>query len=160
MSDPTRIKADIIPYNPEYAQIVRSWIESEETYKSLCRGQDFPPPEDVVDSWQRPDVAAYLLSSERKPVAYGELWNRPLENAVEIAHLLVDPYKRSRGYGTKMLNLLYEAAARRPDIVKVILNLYGDSEEILGCFVKAGFEMAGTTVHTMGLRMVRLVERR
>jgi len=160
MSDPTRIKADIIPYNPEYAQIVRSWIESEETYKNLCRGQDFPPPEDIVDGWQRPDVTAYLLFSEHKPIAYGELWNRPIENAVEIAHLLVDPYKRSRGYGTKMLNLLYEAAAQRPDIIKVILNLYGDSEEILGCFVKAGFELAGTTVHTMGLRMVRLVEKR
>ncbi len=159
MSEPTRVKADIIPYAAEYSQLVRSWIDSEETFRNVCRGTEFPPPDDIIDSWQRAELAAYLLSSDGKPVAYGELWERKMERAVEIAHLIVDPYKRSRGYGTKMLELLYNRAAARPGITKVLINLYADSEEALGCFLKAGFELTGTARHVQGLQMMRVVRR-
>jgi ribosomal protein S18 acetylase RimI-like enzyme len=155
--EPTRIKADIVPYSAEYSSLVRSWIESPETYKNVCRGQEFPPPEDIVDSWQRQGVSSFTLFSQRRPVAYGELWPRPLEMAVEIAHLLVDPYKRSQGYGSKMLELLYQRAAQRRGVAKVVLNLYGDDEVALGCYLKAGFELVGTSSYTVGLRMVRMV---
>ncbi|MEA3297699.1 MAG: GNAT family N-acetyltransferase, partial [candidate division Zixibacteria bacterium] len=103
MSDPIRIKADIIPYIPEYSALVRSWVDTDQTYRDVCRGQDFPPPEDLVDNWQRSGVSSYLLLSEQRPVAYCEIWKRPLEMACEIAHLIVDPTKRFHGYGTKML---------------------------------------------------------
>lgn len=157
MSEPTRVKADIVPYTPEYAGLVRSWIDSNETYHDLCRGLDFPPPEDIIDSWQHSGVSSYLLFSQRKPVAYGELWKRPLEMAVEITHLIVEPVNRSRGYGTKMLELLYERAAQRSSVAKVILNLYGENEVALGCYLKAGFKLVGVSSHTVGLRMIRMV---
>lgn len=158
MTEPTSARADLIPYSEEYSQLVRSWIESEETYFLVCRGREFPPPEDIVEGWQRPDVTAYLLFADRRPVAYGELWNRPNERAVELAHLLVDPYKRSSGYGTKMVGLLYERAAERKSVVKVLINLYSDSEVALGCYLKAGFELIGTATHTLGLKMIRVVK--
>ncbi len=77
--------------------------------------------------------------------------------AVEIAHLIVGTYKRSEGYGAKMLDLLYRRAAHRPNVAKVILNLYGDSTVTLGCYLKAGFVIEGTSSYTVGLRMVRMV---
>jgi len=77
---------------------------------------------------------------------------------MEIVHLLVDPSKRLRGYGTKMLQLLYDRAAARPGVSQVIINLYTGSEEALGCYLKAGFEIVGTSPHTMGLRMIRIVK--
>jgi ribosomal protein S18 acetylase RimI-like enzyme len=157
LAEPTQVKADIIGYSSEYSAVVRSWINSEETYFNVCRRKDFPPPDDIVDSWQKPDVASYILFSENRPVAYGELWNRSQEMAVEIAHLLVDPFKRSRGYGTKMLQLLYERVTQRSGVGQVVLNLFSDSEEILGCCLKAGFEVLATSPHTVGLRMVRLI---
>ena len=160
MSEPTRVKADIIPYTAEYSQLVRSWIDSEETYRYVCRATDFPPRDDIVDSWQRKTVTSYLLSSHGKPVAYGELWDRKIERAVEIAHLIVDQYKRSQGYGTKMLELLYNRAASRRGITKVLINLYVDSEEALGCFLKAGFELTGTARYVQGLQMMRTIQRR
>ncbi len=159
MSESTRVKADIVPYTSEYSKVVLSWIDTEETYKNVCRGTNFPPPDDLVDSWQREGISSYLLFSTGKPVAYGELWNRPLELAIEIAHLIVAPYKRSRGYGTKMLELLYQRAAQRPNITKVILNFFDGDEIALGCYLKAGFELESTTRTTSGLRMVRLVEK-
>lgn len=158
MDDPTRVKADIIPYLPEYARTVYSWIDSEETYRNVCRGSEFPPPDDLIDSWQRNGMSAYLLSSHGKPTAYAEIWNRPLDVAVELAHLLVDPARRSQGFGTKMLELLYQRAAQRDNVAKVLINLYGESEEVLGCYLKAGFELLGTTTYTTGLKLIRSVE--
>ena len=157
VDEPTRVKADIVPYSREYERDVLSWIESEETLAALTRGKEFPPPDDLIESWQRKGVQSYLLFSAGKPVAYAELWDRPAELAREIAHLLVAPTSRGRGYGVKMLQLLYERAAQAPQVAKVVLNLYREDEIALGCYLKAGFELAGTSSYTMGLRMARMV---
>ena len=157
MTEQTHAQADLIPYSEEYAQTVRSWINTEETYLNVCHGKNFPPPDDIVESWQRPDVASYLLFGENSAIAYGELWIRDVERSVEIAHLIVDPFKQDKGYGTKMLNLLYNRAAARPLINKVILHLRGCDEVILGCYLKAGFELVGKTAIGDGLRMIRVV---
>ena len=154
----TRAKADIVPYIAEYSRIVLSWIDSEETYRNLCKGTELPPPEDLVDSWQRDGVSSYILSAAGKPVAYGELWTRPLELAVEIAHLIVDPYQRSRGYGSKMLELLYHRAAARLNVAKVILNFHTGDESVLGCYLKAGFELVSVGRNDASLRMERMVK--
>jgi ribosomal protein S18 acetylase RimI-like enzyme len=158
MPDPIRVRADLVPYTAEYSSLVRSWLDSPETYSRVCRGRaDFPPSEDIVDSWQRDGVTAFMLLADRKPVAYGELWERPTEMAVEITHLMVDPFRRSEGYGTRMLKLLCERASERPGVQKMILFLTGNNEEALGCYLKSGFELVGTTQAVMGLKMVRYV---
>jgi len=159
MDDSTKVRADLVPYTSEYSAIVRSWIDCEETYDAVCRGINFPPPDDIVDSWQRQGVTAYLLLADRKPAAYGELWERQAERAVEIAHVLVDNYRRSHGFCTKLIQLLYERASERASIDRVLLNLYHDSPEALGCFLKAGFELVGTATHIEGLKMMRMVDR-
>ncbi len=159
MEEPIQVKADLVPYTSEYAGIVRSWIECEETYRLVCRGTEFPPPEEIVESWQRKGVVSYLMISNSKPIAYGELWERKAEHAVEISHVIVDTYQRSKGYGTKLLQLLYNRAAQRPGVTKVMINLYNDSAEVLGCYLKAGFELAGTATHIEGLKLAKKVER-
>jgi ribosomal protein S18 acetylase RimI-like enzyme len=157
MTEPTRIKADLIPYNDEYARDVRSWLECEETYRNVCQAKEFPPPDNVVATWQRPNVVSYLLMEQNRPVAYGELWNRPLEMAVEIAHLVVTPYKRSQGYGSKMVELLFNRAATRAGVAKVVLNLRDVDETALGCYLRAGFELYGMSKFGDGLCMVRMI---
>jgi RimJ/RimL family protein N-acetyltransferase len=57
-----------------------------------------------------------------------------------------------------MLHLMYERAAERKGIVKVVLNLYSDNPVALGCYLKAGFELTGAATHTMGLKMMRVVK--
>lgn len=159
MSDPTRVKADLVRYTAEYSKVVRSWIDTEETYQAVCRGINFPPKDDIVDSWQREGVHAYLLFSENKPVAYAELWDKPAEQAMEVCHLIVDTYRRGKGFGTKMVELLFSRAASRPSVAQVQANLYGQTNEVLGTLMKAGFELVGASTHVEGLRMMRLVKR-
>jgi RimJ/RimL family protein N-acetyltransferase len=152
-----RIKSDIVPYTDEYAHIVWRWIDSEQTYRYVSRGKEFPPSDDIVESWQRDEVKSYILLAENRPVAYGELWNRSIEMALEIAHVLVDPAKRGKGYGTNLIQLLYDRAASRPDIAKVMLNIYNDNEIALCCAMKTGFELVSTANYTVGLKMMRMV---
>jgi len=157
MTNRAEIKADIIPYTDEYGEYIRKWIDSEETYRFVCRGSDFPPPENIVKTWQRDSVKSYLLIDHGKPVAYGELWLRKDELAYEIGHILVEPYSRSKGYGTKLIMLLFERASTRADIAKVVIKLFQENPIALGCCMKAGFELTGTTNYTTGLRMVKFV---
>lgn len=154
----SQAKADIVGYTEENSLAVRSWINSEETWEALAPGREYPPPENVVESWQTTKVSSYLLMSANKIVAYGELCDKPQRLAVEISHLLVDPFERGKGFGTKMVELLYHRAARRPGVSQVLINLLGESQEELGCYVNAGFEIVGTTSHTTGLRLIRVVE--
>ncbi|MFQ5498083.1 MAG: GNAT family N-acetyltransferase [Candidatus Zixiibacteriota bacterium] len=149
--------ADIIPYNADYAQAVRSWIDSKMTLYNVSRGTDFPPAQDVVESWQRTDVSSFLLISAGLPVAYAELWRRPLEVALEIAHLLVSPEHRLSGFGTTMLKLLCDRASGKSRVERVLVNLYNENEAALACFLKAGFELTGTSAHVKGLRMMRVL---
>ena len=153
----TKIKADIVPYASEYRAAVRSWIDSEETLVNLCQAGAFPPPDDVIDSWQREGVGAYLMFSEGKPVAYGEIWAGPIDLEVEIAHLLVEPTKRRRGTGTKMLELLYQRASQRPDVALVVLNVFSENRTALGCYLRAGFELLGASPEGDGLRLIKRV---
>lgn len=155
MNGPRPVKADLIPYSAEYSRTVLSWLDSPQTLYRVCRGKEFPPTEELVNEWQRRGGSSYLLSGGGRPVAYGELWNRPIELAVEIAHVVVDPARRSQGYGTKLIHLLYERAADRPGVAKVVVNLYDSDEEVLGCFLKAGFEFAPAAGASKTLRMVR-----
>lgn len=150
-------KSDIVPYSDEYARIVWRWIDSEETYRYVSRGKEFPPSDEIVESWQRDEVKSYLLLSRNKPVAYGEIWNRSIEMAVEIAHILVDPSQRRKGYGTNLIQLLFDRAASRPEVAKVMLNIYNDNEIALGCAMKVGFELVSTANYTVGLKMMRMV---
>jgi GNAT superfamily N-acetyltransferase len=147
MSSPSHPKADIVPYTREYAQTVRSWLDTKEALHDVCRGKDFPPPGDIVDTWQRKEVSSYLLFSSGNPVAYAELWN----------NLVVNPTRRKEGFGTRLVELLYEQGAARNDVAKVIINLYNENSAALNCFLKAGFELVGTTTYTQGLRIVRMV---
>ncbi len=158
MNNLPHVKADLVPYSAEYSRSVRSWINSPEILKTVCRGTDYPPSEEIIESWQREEVKSYLMFSENHPVAYAELWIKKMDLAIEIAHLIVDPAKRSRGYGTKMAELMFQRAAEMNNVAKVQVSLYGESTEALGCFLKAGFEILGTATYTTGLKLVKDVE--
>ncbi|MBD3404113.1 GNAT family N-acetyltransferase [candidate division GN15 bacterium] len=159
VSDSTRVKADIVKFTSEYARTVRGWIDSEETAASLGLTDEFPPPEDIVETWQSDDMTGWLLLSGNGPVAYAELWPKPAELAMEIRRLLVDPRRREQGFGCKMLTLLHEAAGRRPEVAKVAMQVAWDNRNALGCYLKAGFTVAGTTHDKPGLYLVRMIER-
>ncbi len=157
MSDSAQIKADIIPYDSEYAMEVRSWIDSEETYFNICEGKGFPPPENLIATWQKPDMSSYLLLTQNQPVAYADLSHPQRSISAEILHTLVAPQRRYQGYGSLFLQLLYDRAAQRSGILKVIINIKNENPEMLSCALKAGFELSGTPAGSPGLRLIKVI---
>jgi ribosomal protein S18 acetylase RimI-like enzyme len=155
--EPIEIKADLIPYADEYAETIHSWIDSEETFKFITRGVGFPPSVEVAKTWQREGMSSYILLSNQKPIAYGELWIRPNELAIEIAHVIVDKAHRGEGYGVKLIKLLYDRVVARGDVIKVTAVVHHENDSALSCFVKAGFELSGTTKFTKSLKMIKLI---
>ena len=59
----------------------------------------------------------------------------------------------------RLVQQLYDRAAARGSVTKVLVNLYSDNTIALGCYVKAGFELISTAIYTVGLRLVRLVQK-
>ena len=157
MTNKITTKADLVPYTEDFLTTVHSWIDSEETYQFVCRGKDFPPDSNIVKTWQRKGIHSYLLFADGKPIAYGELWERPNELAVELGHILVAPAKRDKGFGKKIIELLFNRAASRDDVAKVIVRLYHEDEIILRALVAEQFEISGTNTYTEGLRLVRMI---
>jgi len=158
MSNQKTIKADLVPFANNQAELVHSWIDSEKCYYDICLGKGYPPPIDLVESWQKEGVKAFLMYAQSQPVAYAEFWERPFELAVEIAHLIVDPAKRFKGYGTRMVELMFEKACERTDIASVHLNLFVQSKAALNCYLKAGFELVGAANYATGLKMIRMLK--
>ncbi|MGH8015825.1 MAG: GNAT family N-acetyltransferase [Candidatus Zixiibacteriota bacterium] len=158
MSSSKIIKADLVPFTLNQSDLVLSWIDNEKCYFDLCLGKGYPPPLDLVESWQKDGVKSYLLYAQSQPVGYAEFWERPFELAVEIAHLLVDPAKRFQGYGTRMVELLFENACERTDIASVHLNLFVQNKAALNCYLKAGFELVGAANYATGLKMIRMLK--
>jgi len=156
--EPIEIKADLIPYADEFAESIHSWIDSEETFRFVTRGVGYPPSAEVVKTWQREGISSYILFSNQKPIAYGELWTRPNELAIEIAHVVVNPVHRGEGYGVKLINLLYDRVVARGNVIKVTAVVHHDNDSALSCFIKAGFELAGTTKFTKSLKMIKLIK--
>jgi ribosomal protein S18 acetylase RimI-like enzyme len=158
MSSQNIIKADLIPFTLNHADLVLSWIDSEKCYYDLCLGKGFPPPIDLVESWQKEGVRTHLMYVQSQPVAYAEFWERPFELAVEIAHLIVDPSRRFQGYGTRMVELMFDKACERADIASVHLNLFVQNKAALNCYLKAGFELVGAANYATGLKMIKMLK--
>ena len=158
MAEQKSIKADLIPFSDAYSELVRTWIDTEDCYYGICLGKGFPPPQDIVDSWQKDGVKSYLMYLQGKPVAYAEFWDKPFDLAVEIAHLLVEPVRRSQGYGTRMLQLMFDKATERSDIASVHLNLFVQNKAALNCYLKAGFELVGAANYATGLKLIRMLK--
>ncbi len=157
MSALSRVQTYLAPYEPPYASVVRGWLDSLATVTAVCRSETWPVEEDIVDSWQRDNVTGWLLFDDRQARAYGELWPRPKESAIEIAHLLVDPALRRRGLGRELLRRLSARAEEDPSVDRVLINIYTDNEAALGLAMASGFELMGTNKYVEGLQLVKLL---
>lgn len=150
--------ADIISYTNSYSAVVRGWIDSERTYRRLGGRGDWPCSDEVIIGRQINDMRAYLLIDRQKPVAYAELWPKPQQLAVEVRWLLVDPTKRNKGFGSQLLERLWLRVSAKRGIARVVIMLEGDNREALGCYLRAGFSISGTT-GAPGLTLHRMVAR-
>jgi [ribosomal protein S18]-alanine N-acetyltransferase len=97
-------------YQPQAAATVVEWAPHSPFSRDWLPDGE-PLADDVMSRWHAdPDVHPFVMTVDGVLVAYGELWVDEAEGEVELAHLLVDPQQRGRGYGKALGELLTDAA--------------------------------------------------
>jgi len=127
----------LIPFDPSSAPTVAGWASSADEASAWCARAEYPFPADVVAAWhEQPDVTAYLLVDEDdRPVAYGEVWSDDEEDEAELARLIVDPSRRSEGFGQRLVGEL----VRRAGYDDIFMRVVPTNHRALACYRRAGF---------------------
>ena len=97
------------------------------------------PASAVATWWQRPDVQPWLLLDPQDvPVGYGEIWDDAGEDEVELARLIVDPQRRHRGVGRRLVDQLL-TLARCSGRSDCFLRVTPDNTAAIALYRSAGF---------------------
>lgn len=119
---------------------VASWSTSASEARRWAALPQHPfPPAAITRWWLHPDVAPWLLvDPEDVPVAYGEIWDDPEQDEVELARLIVDPHRRRQGVGRRLVDRLLEEAGHsgRADC---FLRVVPDNAAALALYRTSGF---------------------
>lgn len=129
------------PFDPADAAVVAAWAESAEEAWSWCSSTSAPVPAETVAGWGRAEgVLPHVLREGERLVAYGELWVDDEEREVELARLIVEPERRGRGVGRRLVSLLAARAGRIH--ARVVLRVHAENEIAMRCYAAAGFRRA------------------
>ncbi len=123
------------------AAVVAGWAGNRDESMLWCSLPEVTA--DVVVEWsRRDDVEAFVLHEDGQPVGYGEIWVDPDEREVELAHLIVDPGRRGRGLGGRLIDELVGQARRHYPLIA--LRVHSRNEAAIRCYGRAGFERASS----------------
>ena len=126
--------------DPTDAETIARWSRSRAEAAAWVSRPEHPFPADAVRGWwQEADVQPWLLVDPAgEPVAYGELWDDEQEDEVELARLIVDPDRRRRGVGRRLVDelLLLASALGR---ASCFLRVASDNSAALALYRSAGF---------------------
>lgn len=123
-----------------HAELVAGWSRSaEEADRWASRAEHPFPASALITWWEDTDVQPWLLvDPDGVPVAYGEVWDDEDEAEVELARLIVDPDRRRRGVGRRLVDELV-ALARNTGRAACFLRVAPGNLAALALYRSAGF---------------------
>lgn len=128
----------LVAFQPRHAPDVLSWARDAREL-AFWAALDEPPDRAVFERWHADeDITAFVLTEEGAPVAYGEIWDEPEEDSIELGRILVAPAHRRSGIGSRLVRELVGRAGARPVWVRVL----PDNAAALRLYESLGFERA------------------
>lgn len=126
-------------FDARAAPVIAGWSTDPEATMLWCSLPSVTG--DVVAGWSDAShVEAYVLCDDGAVVAYGELWVDTDENEVELAHVIVDPSRRGRGLGRRLVSGLVEQARRHYPVLA--MRVHSQNEVAIRAYEGAGFTRA------------------
>lgn len=133
----------IVPFEAAHARRVAAWPRDATEAQAWAGGATaFPFQPEQFEGWHEDqDAHPFLAIEADEPSAYGELWVDQVEQEIELARIIVDPAKRSRGIGRSFVAALV-AECPRHGFARLIMRVAPGNEAALRCYRAACFEPA------------------
>ena len=136
-------KESLEPFHQDHGPVVAAWPQSRAEIEAWCGlDQELLSGDQVVAWAAASDVRAFVFTDRTELLGYGELWIDDEAGEVELAHLIIDPAKRNRSFGQKMVGLLVSAARRHHRLV--VLRVRAENRPAIACYQRAGFRPASS----------------
>lgn len=143
-------RLQLSPFDPGFADLVASWVRSEEEAFWLAPHTDPPLTGDKVRGWIGENRQPFMLlqSGVAEPVGYGEL------NLLNIArreywlgHLIIRPERRGAGLGAELTRGLIRLAFEQFGASRVALVVFEGNQAALDCYRACGLIFDGRERH-------------
>ncbi len=161
---PNESAGELRPFDPLYAPIVASWIQSPTQLRWLAPRTEFPLTPFKVVNWTRKSGQPFLFfqPDESSPCGYGEL--NPMKDDPShqwIGHVVIDIERRRQGLGLQLTHLLTRKAFLEFSARKLSLVVFPDNKPALDCYLQCGFRIIAEEFQrfdskTPPQRMIRL----
>ena len=136
------MRVELAPFRPDHQALVLSWLRSAEEARQWASLDAVPADGSVFERWHaEPWVHTWIALADGAPAGYGEVWTDDEEHEAELARLIVDPDRRGRGLGRRLVALLAARAAQL-GFDDVWLRVAPDNEPAIACYRAAGFVRA------------------
>lgn len=131
----------IKPYNISEADIILSWSKDETDFYKWSAGVlgEYPIRKEKFDFVN--NLMAFTANEDDEPVGFFTM-RRPSESFEELrfGFIIVDPSKRRKGYGKRMLQLGLKFAFEIYGAKKVSLSVFENNEPAYLCYKSVGFD--------------------
>jgi RimJ/RimL family protein N-acetyltransferase len=141
-------------YRPDVdAPVIFQWIRTEQELLHVSPSNNGPLTIEQIRDWVRPGGRGYVhthVSSDR-PIAYGEIV--PLHDRLThrwLGHVIVDPARRGRGFGTEWTKRLIELAFADEQTINVSLVVFPENGAAISAYRRAGMSITGEETHRFG----------
>lgn len=129
------------------AQVVAKWLENPLDCRMAIGHAPFTV-RDFEDWLKADDQVGWVLEGAEGPLGYGEIWVDAVAKDLELAHLVVSPEYRNRGWGRLLTHLLFDRG-RPYGFPLVYMRIYSDNHQALKSYVAAGFTRVSTLTPDM-----------
>ena len=131
----------IKPYNIGEADIILSWSKDETDFYKWSAGVlgEYPIRKEKFDFVN--NLMAFTAIEDDEPVGFFTM-RRPSESFEELrfGFIIVDPSKRRKGYGKRMLQLGLKFAFEIYGAKNVSLSVFENNEPAYFCYKSVGFD--------------------
>jgi ribosomal protein S18 acetylase RimI-like enzyme len=135
----------LVPFRPEHGPLLTSWIGSVDEAFRWASLDHLPTLEDLTRWHRQPYATPFVLVSGNDVVGYGEVWDDRAEDReedeAELARLVIEPSRRSRGLGRVLTRALADEAWRR-GVAEVWLRVFEENAPARRAYEAAGFRRA------------------
>lgn len=129
--------------------ILKEWLQNKEDCLLVTNQTEYSS-QDFFNWLKAEDQQCYcLVDVENQIIGYGEIWVDECEKDLELAHLIINPSLRNRGYGKILLSLLEEKAMKF-NFPIIYLRVNPQNVRAIHCYEKCNYQVDPTLSEVFG----------